>query len=324
MKKFSVLIILFGILSTTTLRAQSGHITGTSTCNLGSTYTYTFNDGNTSYVNGVWVITGGSVTGSSHTSGSAIWTANVQWTFAGSGSVVFSAFGSQKGSLSVTVNCTSTPSPPTNGVGGSACGSNQATISATPGSGGNTLRWYSASSGGSFLSQGTSYTAGSGTYYAATYSTSNGCESSTRLAVTITGGTAPPPPSVVSTGSTCPGGTVTLTGSAAIGWIVWYTDNSTGNHNGGYVATQTTSFTTPALSSTTTYYMGAYDPASGCDTSPNARTPITATVLPLPSTPNTPSVSSNVCGPKTLSFVGSPPGGDTWYWQGTTSNGTST
>jgi RHS repeat-associated protein len=320
MKKFSVLLILIGVFSTYTLRAQ--HITGTTSCTLGSTYTYTFNDGTTSYVNPIWSTPGGVVVSSSHTSGSAIWTANVQWSFAGGNSVAFSAFGSQKGFLSVSVSCPSPPSVPTNGSGGAVCPGQSVTISASPGSGANSIRWWSASSGGSLLATGTTYNTGAGTFYAQSYNSSNGCVSSSRLAVTVFSNSNPNPPAVVSAGSGCPGTAIALTGSTTStggGIVEWYSDNTSGSHTNSLAGGDTYS---PTLTSTTTFYMGTYNPSTGCDTSPSARTAITGTVFAAPPTPNPPPITTTTsCGPQTLSYGGSPPAGVSWYWQGQASGG---
>ncbi len=76
------------------------------------------------------------------------------------------------------------------GNNGSRCGTGTVAISATPGSQGDNIRWYNASSGGSALYTGTAYTTSSitttTTYYAASLHTATNCESLTRLAVTAT------------------------------------------------------------------------------------------------------------------------------------------
>ena len=86
--------------------------------------------------------------------------------------------------LHLTIN--SVPSSPS-GTGSSRCSTGTLSISATP-SGGETIDWYAASSGGSVISSGsTSYTipniATSTTYFAAARNTSTGCTSTTRTSV---------------------------------------------------------------------------------------------------------------------------------------------
>src|SRR5204863_9970047 len=70
---------------------------------------------------------------------------------------------------------------------GSVCGSGTATLSAT-GSGGSTVNWYSAATGGSSLFTGSSFTtpniSSNTTYYAD--ATANGCTTASRTAVLAT------------------------------------------------------------------------------------------------------------------------------------------
>ncbi|MEO9803165.1 MAG: DUF6443 domain-containing protein [Reichenbachiella sp.] len=75
------------------------------------------------------------------------------------------------------------------GTGASRCGSGSVTISATTGGYGNEIKWYSASSGGSLLHTGGSYSptvSSTTTYYAASHSTTTGCTDTDRVAVTAT------------------------------------------------------------------------------------------------------------------------------------------
>src|SRR5690606_42133398 len=72
-------------------------------------------------------------------------------------------------------------SGPTSGGDKSRCGTGTVTLTATPGSNGNTIRWYSAATGGTLLHTGTSYTpqtlSATSPYYAASYNSSTGCQS---------------------------------------------------------------------------------------------------------------------------------------------------
>ncbi len=54
--------------------------------------------------------------------------------------------------------------------------------------------------------------------------------------------------------------------------------------------------------------------ANGCT---GTATTVNVTVNPIPSPSAAPILSANICGPKTLSFTGTPPHGTSWYWQGT-------
>ncbi len=110
-----------------------------------------------------------------------------------------------------TINSTSSP---TGAVTQSFClASTIANLTAT----GSSIQWYSSSTGGSALSSSTALVNGA-TYYAS--QTVSGCESSTRLAVTVTVG-AIPAPTGSTTQSFCSASTIanlTATGSS----IQWY------------------------------------------------------------------------------------------------------
>jgi hypothetical protein len=128
------------------------------------------------------------------------------------------------GSYTVTTtlnNCTRTSSPkavdihavPTNPVSmisASRCGTGSVTLSGTPGSNGNTMKWYTASSGGTYKSTGTSYApslSSTTTYYASSYNTTTGCESTaTRPGATATINSIPTAYSVTGGGNYCEGG----------------------------------------------------------------------------------------------------------------------
>nr|WP_315147738.1 T9SS type B sorting domain-containing protein [uncultured Flavobacterium sp.] len=111
-----------------------------------------------------------------------------------------------------------------------------------------------------------------------------------------------PVPTITSTqnNSRCGNGTLLLQAIASSGSVQWYT-NATG---GSAIATGST-FTTPSLSTTTTYYVDAVD--NGCST--NSRTAVVATVNSLPAIPtftkteptcSTPSGTLVITGPTPL------------------------
>ncbi len=165
-----------------------------------------------------------------------------------------------------TVN--TTPSI-TSTTGATVCGNVGATLSATASAG--TINWYTTSIGGSAFATGTSIpvSGASFTYYVEAIS--NGCIS-TRVAVNYTNNPIPTITSVTP-GSRCDGGTVTLQASTDVGTISWY-DAPTG---GNLVGTGT-SFTTPVLTATTTYYVESS--SASCTTL--TRTAVTATVNEQP------------------------------------------
>lgn len=90
----------------------------------------------------------------------------------------------------------------------------------------------------------------------------------------------------VTGGSRCQAGTVILTATGAQGnqQYRWYAAPS-----GGSPLATGSSFTTPSISGTTTYYVSFYNPNSGCET---GRTPVTATVSSASSFTGTGVISS--------------------------------
>jgi Ig-like domain CHU_C associated/Secretion system C-terminal sorting domain len=167
--------------------------------------------------------------------------------------------------ISVTVN----PSPTIDGTTpASRCDAGTLALGATASSG--TINWYSAPSGGSSLGTGTTFTTPTLTVTTTYYvdATGGGCTTGSRTSVTasITG-----PPTITNTtpASRCDAGTVSLGATASTGTINWY-DVPTG---GTSLGTGTT-FTTPTLTITTTYYVDADD---GTCTS-TSRTSVDATI----------------------------------------------
>ncbi|MFN0200363.1 MAG: hypothetical protein ACKVTZ_02525, partial [Bacteroidia bacterium] len=187
-------------------------------------------------------------------------------------------------SVSINTNPNSTPAvciktiaisllvPPTS-TGTSICQNENTTLSALGCSGGN-LNWYLASSGGSSLQTGSSYTTptlvSNTTYHVDCSVTTGGCPSS-RTPVTVTVNAAPAAPSVsASPTSVCMGGASTLTASAPSGTFNWYSLSS-----GGSALQSGSSFSTPTLAATTDYYVDCT--VNGC---PSARTGISISVDP--------------------------------------------
>jgi gliding motility-associated-like protein len=142
-------------------------------------------------------------------------------------------------------------------------------------SGGTTgqYRWYTVATGGSPVANETNSTyatpviTSTTTYYVAI---NNGSCESTRTPVTATINTPPSAPTVTGN-SSCGGGSVVLTASGGTtGQYRWYTV-ATG---GSPVANETNStYTTPALSATTTYYVAINN--GSCE---STRASVTATI----------------------------------------------
>jgi hypothetical protein len=106
----------------------------------------------------------------------------------------------------LTVTVGEEPSAPTNPSSNAYCGTSSATFTASAPSG-CTIDWYTASTGGSLVAEGTtSHTAsisGTTTYYAQSRNTTTGCVSATRTAVTCTINTPPAKPTNPSSNAYC-------------------------------------------------------------------------------------------------------------------------
>lgn len=166
-----------------------------------------------------------------------------------------------------TVTAAPTPATPT-ASGVSICAGNNTTLTVT--APGGTYEWFNAASGGTLLGTGSSFNTpvlnSTTTYYVQT--TVNGCVSA-RTAVTVTVNPIPAAPTA-NGGNLCVGNSLTLTATAPGGTYAWY-DAA----NGGTLLASTASYSTPALNSTTSYYVQTN--VSGCT---SARTQVTATVIP--------------------------------------------
>jgi RHS repeat-associated protein len=216
-------------------------------------------------------------------------------------------------SVYVTVNpVPSRPAVPT--VSGNTCGAKTLTRSTPPS--GVTWYWQGKSSGGTSTSSSSpTYTASSsGTYYLRARNNTTGCwSSSASVRVTINGAPSnPATPSVSS--NTC--GSKTLTRPTPPSGVTWYWQGT--NSSGKSTSNSSTTYST---TSSGRYYIRARNNSTGCWSS--ASTSVYVTIKPAPAVPSRPTVSSNLCGAKTLTRT-SPPSGVTWYWQGKSSEGTST
>ncbi len=153
------------------------------------------------------------------------------------------------------------------------CQGSSAVLSA---SGADTYNWYASPSGGVVLNTSDKFITpplvNTTTYYVV--STINGCVSSP-TPVTAYVAQAPKPPVVPNT-SVCFGGTVNLHATALGGVFDWFTDP-----DGGTSLISSPDFTTPPLTSTTTYYVQVTS-AAGCV---SARTPVTIKVDPILNVP---------------------------------------
>jgi RHS repeat-associated protein len=188
------------------------------------------------------------------------------------------------------------------------CDTGTISLSGSPGTHGNTLRWYTVSSGGTHFSQSTTYApslSSSKTYYISTYNTTTGCEGS-RTPITATINPIPAIP-IPTSNARCGTGTVAL--SATVGTngnsVRWYAAASGGAH-----FRESTTYS-PNLSSTTTYYISSFNITTLCESS---RVPIAATINPLPSLPAASNQIRCGSGNVTLTALSGPNGNTTrWY-----------
>ncbi len=135
------------------------------------------------------------------------------------------------------------------------CDSGSFTLSATATTGA-TISWYDAATGGNLLGTGATYTTPT-INTTTTYYVDAGCESNRKSVVATINQTPNNPTATNTTVSRCGAGTVTVEASSNIGLINWFTTST-----GGISIFTGTSFTTPTISSNTTYYAEASN--NGC------------------------------------------------------------
>lgn len=205
----------------------------------------------------------------------------------------------------VTVTVTPLPAAPTV-ANASICTGNTATLTAT--APGGTYQWYDAALGGNLLTSTSVFTTpalyASTSYYVQT--TVAGCTGN-RAVVNISVNPAPAAPTVLGT-TICAGNSSFLTATAPGGNYQWY-DAAVG----GTQVANNSSFTTPVLNTTTTYYVQTT--VAGCT---GNRTAVSVNVTPLPTAPSLQAAS--VCAGNSASLSATAPGG-TYQWYDAVSGG---
>lgn len=181
------------------------------------------------------------------------------------------------------------------GTDASHCGTGSVVISSQSI---NTVSWWSVATGGTQLSNGVIFTTPSisstTTYYA--QATDNGCNSTrTPVTASIINNSAPSSSSVAN----CGPGTITLN-AIATDTIYWF-DMATG---GNPIATGST-FTTPSLTATTTYYLQT---TLAC---PSPRSSVDAIISSIATDPVT--SDTTVCGPVSITISASASNPISWY-----------
>ncbi|MEO6174872.1 MAG: gliding motility-associated C-terminal domain-containing protein [Flavobacterium circumlabens] len=167
--------------------------------------------------------------------------------------------------------------------------------------------WYSAANGGAPIPATTALT--SGTYYAALLDAATGCESSIRLAVTISVTDPATPTTTDSTQDFC---LVNAPTFASIQTnqpnVVWYSAS-----NGGAPIPATTALTSG------TYYAALSDAATGCESS--ARLLVTISVTD-PATPTTTDTTQDFCSVNAPTFASIQTNQPNVVWYSTATGGT--
>ncbi|TKC60030.1 T9SS type B sorting domain-containing protein [Pedobacter hiemivivus] len=188
--------------------------------------------------------------------------------------------GSVNGMVKITVVVTNRPQAPSVPLGTvNTCIGSGATLSVSNAVAGVTYNWYATALSTTILGSGTTFTTLPATATTTTYyveAKSGNCTSSSRTPVVVNAGALPNPPATVSGAGSpvCPGSTTVLTVNnpdPAVKYA-WFNVQT-----GGASLAEGNSFTVPALSATTTYYVGSINLLSGCSSS--TRTAVTITVL---------------------------------------------
>ena len=194
--------------------------------------------------------------------------------------------------LTSTVSILNYSSPPSSTTDGSRCGTGSVTLSANAT---DSIFWYNASSGGSLVGSGQTFNTASisttTTYYA---QAGLNCPS-TRLPVVANILSTPAPPTT-SSNQRCGTGTVNLSATATDP-VRWFSASTGGTQLG-----TGNSFTTPSISSTTTYYAEAFNSVCG-----SSRTGATATINAVSANPVVTHSSRCDAGPVTLTATAADP-----------------
>ncbi len=205
--------------------------------------------------------------------------------------------------MSVVYN-NNNPTPPTITATAPAarCNAGTVTLGATASDG--TINWYAAATGGSSLGTGLSFTT-PGISTTTSYfvdATANSLTTSARTEIVATINTSP---AITTTtpAARCDAGTVTLGASASTGTINWYSAAI-----GGASLGTGTSFTTPSITATTSYFTDAT--SNSCTT--GTRSQIVATINNTPTITATTPAARNDAGIVTISANASA-GTVNWY-----------
>jgi gliding motility-associated-like protein len=219
-----------------------------------------------------------------------------------------------RGSVTVTVN--PAPAIPA-ATGATICAGTTSSLSVQSPVAGEVYNWYSTASGGSQIATGTVYItpvlSSSTTYYVEAISAS-GCVQAARGTAVVTVNPLPATPSGLAA-PICTGALATLNVTAPVAGETysWYAVAA-----GGTTLGSGTTYQTPALNATTTYYLEA---ASGAGCISASRAAVTVTVNAAPAAPSLGALS--VCPGAVATFtIPSPQAGAVYDWYAGASGGT--
>ncbi len=209
--------------------------------------------------------------------------------------------GTTKGCVSAPIPVTAIvtpPPPPPAAANVTICSGSIASLHATA-PGGGVFDWFTVPTGGTSLISSPDFTTPplvtTTTYYV---QVTSGCVS-TRTPVTVTVNQIPQAPTVQGV-TICAGTSAALTPTAPGGIYQWY------DTGGNFLITATT-FNTPILNNSTTYFVQTT--SGGCT---SARTPVTVTIIPPPPAPTAPGVIT--CSGTSATLTPTGPGGVyQWY-----------
>ncbi|MBN8650330.1 MAG: hypothetical protein J0L67_02820 [Cytophagales bacterium] len=262
MKYFIMLLFMF---CTGLVFAQG--ITGPASVPVNSNQNYSFFD-DYMLTNPYWDVTGGSI--QSYSQSGNTYNCTVNWTNEGWQTLSFYDGASLLSQVSVFVEACTAATPSTAFSYTSSTTQVTITRSAAPPYG---ISWFWQTTPGATntTNQSSSYTVttAGGTYYLRAKNNNGDCWSVSELAT----GTIPTQPTGITGATRCGTGTVTLTATAPANHTLrWYA-----NASGGSPLATNTTYTTPSISATTTYYVCSYRTATGAE---GFRYPVTATVNP--------------------------------------------
>ena len=225
-------------------------------------------------------------------------------------------------SLNGSVSCTTPAQPSTISGSETVCAESAQTYSVTNVSGVG-YNWSLPSSSptawsGTSLTNSITATVGSsaGTITVTPYNSASGCANytGTSRSLAITTVNALPSTPAVTGNSRCGTGTVALSATSGSGETTdWYAA-STG---GSALSIGNTAYTTPSISSSTTYHVGSRNTTTSCVSS--SRTPVTATVNALPGLPT--AGSAAICDAGTVTITATPSAGETIDWYAASTGG---